>query len=231
MAWGRRSLVLVCLAAPVARAEEAEPDADGLAERARTAARSMPGCFRMDGRGVDRWDAGLLGRGEHRWTLTGTLRDGSWSPLEVAATPDSPDTPDKDVRRGSLFGRDATENSDAGREAFLEALEDDVGVEYVVRAGEGWNFVRTLKGGEALRNTLTVGFDAALQPRRWIIHIQDPVRVVGRKGNGAKVVWMELSLETDAAGAPRAERIDGKFASWPFAVEVHATTDWSASPC
>jgi hypothetical protein len=212
--------------AALAQDDDGAPDHALLTERARAAASATPGCFAMTGTGIDKWAAGIFGSGENRWMLI----DGLWNPLTATVAADSPDRPD-DAERGSLFGHKDAEKADAGKEAFLDALKDEVGIEYVVRAGEGWNFVRTLKGGKGLNNTLTVTFDAAIQPRKWAIHIVDPIRLSNDDGSRAKIEWMDLTMQADEQGAPAYERIDGRFAQWPFWAEIHAETRWSARRC
>ena len=208
------------------------PDSAVLVERARQVVRNLPGCFNMKGDARDRFDAGIFGKGERHWILEGTLIGGLWSPYTASVAADSPDKPDPDEKRNSIFGRTAEseESSNEGRQSILQALQDDVTMEYVEKHGEGWRLIRTLRGGNVGRNLLTLGFDSAWNPHHFAITIVDPVVVKGERGRG-KIVSMDVSLDTDAQGAPASERLDGVFAAWPFSVEVHAVTTWTATPC
>lgn len=218
--------------APEAAAFVEPPDTGVLVERARDAVRNVPGCFNLKGDARDTYDAGLFGQGERHWLLEGQLLNGVWSPFTATVAADSPEKPDADEKRRSIFGRlaDSESDADTGRQSILQALQDDVTMEYMERRESGWVLIRTLKGGKAGRNVLTLGFDAAFVPHEFGITIVDPVVVKGDRGRG-KIVWMDVAVATNSQGAPLSERMDAKFAAWPFAVEVHTITNWVATSC
>lgn len=208
------------------------PETSVLIERARNVVRNMPGCFTLKGEAHDEYDAGVFGKGTRHWLLEGRLSEGVWTTYTATLAPDSPDKPDKDEKRPSIFGRSATEadGADEGRKSILDALQDDVTMEYLERNGEGWTLIRTLKGGTAARNVLRLGFNSAFEPHDFAIQIVDPVVVAGDRGR-AKIAWMDLALKTDERGAPESERFEAIFKKWPFSVEIHSNTVWTAEPC
>jgi hypothetical protein len=213
-------------------AEEPEPpDSGQLLARAQAAVAALPGCFVMRGTAEDTWDAGIFGAGARTWQLGGTLEGGLWNHSFASWVSGKPIA--EGEARASLFGRyerpDEQEKSE-GRRSLLLALEDDVSMEYVERDGEGWRLLRTLRGGEAARNHVSVRFREDLRPWSWSVVIVDRVRVKGDRGQG----WIEslkLDLTTDTQGAPASEHLRGRFTRWPFAVEVSADTAWTAEPC
>ncbi|MBM4391159.1 MAG: hypothetical protein FJ090_08560 [Deltaproteobacteria bacterium] len=208
------------------------PDSDALLASAQAQVRNLPGCWAMQGDSRDRWDAGIFGEGDRHWVLAGRLVDGLWQDFTFTAAPDNQTPPDENDKRRSMFGRypDAEADQEAGRQSVLQALSDDVSLQYVERDGAGWRLTRTLRGGTALKNTLVLHYDAALRPWRWAVSIVDPVVVKGDRGK-AKIVRMEAVLEADERGAPRSETFTGTFARWPFKVDVSAVTRWTAGAC
>ncbi len=225
-------MLLVALALAQERDPPGAPDSEALLASAQAHVRALPGCWVMRGDSRDHWDAGIFGEGDRHWLLEGRLVDGLWNEFKFTPAPDNQTPADENDKRGSMFGRfpDAETEDEAGRQSVLQALSDDVSVQYVEKDGAGWKLVRTLRGGTALNNTLVLHYDAALRPWRWAVSIIDPVVVAGNRGK-AKIVRMEAVLEADERGAPRSENFTGTFAQWPFKVEVSAVTSWTAGPC
>ncbi len=207
------------------------PDSAALFERGRAGVREVAGCWVMTGDGRDRWDAGIFGEGERHWVLAGRLVDGAWREFSATPAADNVTPVEEGEKRRSMFGTfpDA-EETDEGRTAVLDALSDDVAVEYVEREDTGWRLVRTLKGGDALNNTLSFHFRPDLRPWRWVISVVDPVGVKGERGR-ARIKRMRIELQAADAGEPLSERFSGSFSRWPFSVDVTAVTNWTAVPC
>ncbi|MSQ02189.1 MAG: hypothetical protein EXR71_09905 [Myxococcales bacterium] len=174
------------LAASLARADP--PDSDVLVDIARQGVNRPPGCWDMMGVAQDRWNAGIFGKGERTWALSGTLREGLWSEWTQIVTAGK--VADKDQDRRSLFGRrDGPEDPAAERVDVSDILQDDVAMEYIEPDGLGWKLVRTLKGGDQANNTLELRYDAALRPIEWAVHIVDAVGIKTPKGTcGVSVV-------------------------------------------
>ncbi len=206
------------------------PDSDLLLDNARRGVNQPPGCWMMAGVAQDKWNAGIFGKGERTWALTGVLQDGVWTEWTQAVTTGKP--ADKDQDRRSLFGRsDKPDDPSAERVNVLDMLQDDVAVEYVEPDGAGWKLVRSLKGGDQALNTLELRYDAALRPTAWAIHIVDAVRIKTPKGTKARIVSMDARLTATAAGAPLTESMVGTFAKWPFSVDVDVRTVWTGVGC
>lgn len=224
-------MLLIALALAQDRDPPDAPDTAALVAAARAGVREVPGCWNMVGDGRDHWDAGIFGEGDRHWILTGKLQGGTWVEFVARPAPDNVTPVDDDDRRRSMFGTfPDVPDTDEGRTAVLDALSDDVSIEYVEREATGWRLVRTLRGGEALQNTLSFHFRPDLRPWKWAIRVVDPVGVKGERGR-ARIKRMDIELEASDVGAPAVERFSGSFARWPFSVDVRAVTHWTASPC
>lgn len=211
-------------------------DLGPLADAARVGLGAFPGCsrFALAVTQVNR-AAGL--RTESALSIEGVLRDGTWEVLRTteATRGDQGIVVGTQTAGGGLdwlgpfFGElvGAEDESRALFEQVLDRASVPVEVEYVTTdtldGAPAWRYRRSLGSGWSLlggtqENTLLVWIEPEpLRARRWSLVIEDPVRL----GDGAgRIAALDLAMETDPAGWPRAERLRTRFAVGPLSLRV-----------